>query len=98
MALERRYELSIDIGPGCPGWAASSPGSGLAGGAVASTRSIRLEGRGGTAILSDPRAEQFFREFAEAAAVRGWLRTNSLELDGKLIAATTAVRSPGPDF
>jgi hypothetical protein len=56
------------------------------------------KGRGGTAILSDPRAEQFFREFAEAAAGRGWLRTNSLELDGKLIATTTAVRSPGPDF
>lgn len=41
----------------------------------------------GTAILSDPATERLYREFARAAADRGWLRLYFLELDGRAIAA-----------
>jgi CelD/BcsL family acetyltransferase involved in cellulose biosynthesis len=41
----------------------------------------------GTAILSDDRAQRFYRSFARVAAERGWLRIHLLELDGRAIAA-----------
>jgi CelD/BcsL family acetyltransferase involved in cellulose biosynthesis len=45
------------------------------------------KGRDGTAILSRPETAQLYREFAHAAAERGWLRLYFLELDGATIAA-----------
>jgi CelD/BcsL family acetyltransferase involved in cellulose biosynthesis len=44
------------------------------------------KGRAGTAILSHPRTNRFYRQFAQVAASRGWLRLHSLEFDGELIA------------
>ena len=41
----------------------------------------------GTAILSDPRTERLYTDFARAAAVAGWLRLHHLELDGAAVAA-----------
>ena len=43
--------------------------------------------KSGTAILSKPATERLYRDFARAAARRGWLRLYLLELDGELIAA-----------
>ena len=40
----------------------------------------------GTAILSQPRWERLYRDFAQAAATAGWLRLDLLELDGRPIA------------
>lgn len=40
-----------------------------------------------TAITSDARSERLYREFAAAAAAKGWLRLYLLELDGVPIAA-----------
>jgi len=45
------------------------------------------KGREGTAILSRPETARLYREFAYAAAERGWLRLYFLELDGATIAA-----------
>ncbi len=45
------------------------------------------KGESGTAILSKPSTERLYREFAHAAAARGWLRLYLLELDGEAIAA-----------
>jgi CelD/BcsL family acetyltransferase involved in cellulose biosynthesis len=52
---------------------------------------FRLEGSGwkeqaGTAILSDPGVEGFYRAIARWAAGRGWLRLAFLRLDGRPIA------------
>ena len=44
------------------------------------------KGSQGTAILCREDTRRFYREFAQAAAARGWLRLYSLELDGRLIA------------
>ncbi len=44
------------------------------------------KGQGGTAIVSDARIEQLYRDFARAAADAGYLRLYLLELDGELIA------------
>jgi CelD/BcsL family acetyltransferase involved in cellulose biosynthesis len=41
----------------------------------------------GTAILSDPRTERLYTDFARAAAAAGWLRLSLLELDGVPVAA-----------
>jgi CelD/BcsL family acetyltransferase involved in cellulose biosynthesis len=41
----------------------------------------------GTAILSDPRTERLYTDFAKAAAAAGWLRLHLLELDGVPVAA-----------
>jgi CelD/BcsL family acetyltransferase involved in cellulose biosynthesis len=41
----------------------------------------------GTAILSDPRTERLYTDFAKAAAAAGWLRLGLLELDGVAVAA-----------
>jgi CelD/BcsL family acetyltransferase involved in cellulose biosynthesis len=46
------------------------------------------KGRAGTAIVSRRSTERLYREFAHAAAERGWLRLNLLELDGALVAAS----------
>jgi CelD/BcsL family acetyltransferase involved in cellulose biosynthesis len=46
------------------------------------------KGKSGTAILSQPATERLYRDFAHAAAERGWLRLNLLELDGVVIAAS----------
>ncbi|HKP88938.1 MAG TPA: GNAT family N-acetyltransferase [Thermoleophilaceae bacterium] len=55
------------------------------------TEGFRLEGsgwkaEGGTAILSDPAIERFYREVARWAAARGWLRLAFLRLDGRALA------------
>jgi CelD/BcsL family acetyltransferase involved in cellulose biosynthesis len=42
--------------------------------------------QGGTAILSAPAVERFYREVARWAAERGWLRLAFLRLDGRAIA------------
>jgi CelD/BcsL family acetyltransferase involved in cellulose biosynthesis len=52
---------------------------------------LRLEasgwkGRSGTAILASRSTERLYRDFARAAADRGWLRIDLLELDGEPIA------------
>ncbi|HEY3020332.1 MAG TPA: GNAT family N-acetyltransferase [Solirubrobacteraceae bacterium] len=44
------------------------------------------KGRQGTAILSRPEDERLYRDFARAAAERGWLRLALLELDGVVVA------------
>jgi CelD/BcsL family acetyltransferase involved in cellulose biosynthesis len=41
----------------------------------------------GTAILSDPRSERLYSDFAKSAAAAGWLRLHLLELDGVAVAA-----------
>jgi len=41
----------------------------------------------GTAILSDPRTERLYTDFAKTAAAAGWLRLSLLELDGIPVAA-----------
>jgi CelD/BcsL family acetyltransferase involved in cellulose biosynthesis len=53
---------------------------------------LRLEasgwkGESGTAILSDPATERLYREFAHAAAAKGWMRLYVLEAGGEPIAA-----------
>ena len=53
---------------------------------------LRVESSGwkagtGTSILSDPRTERLYTEFAKAAAAAGWLRLHFLELDGVPVAA-----------
>jgi CelD/BcsL family acetyltransferase involved in cellulose biosynthesis len=53
---------------------------------------LRVEGSGwkagsGTAILSDPRTQRLYTDFARAAAAAGWLRLHLLELDGVPVAA-----------
>jgi CelD/BcsL family acetyltransferase involved in cellulose biosynthesis len=53
---------------------------------------LRVESSGwkagsGTAILSDPRTERLYTDFARAAAAAGWLRLHLLELDGVPVAA-----------
>lgn len=48
------------------------------------------KGRSGTAITSSPQFEGVYREFARAAADRGWLRLYLLELDGTVIAGQIA--------
>jgi CelD/BcsL family acetyltransferase involved in cellulose biosynthesis len=56
------------------------------------------KGRAGTAILGDPRTERLYRDFAQAAASRGWLRMYSLELDGDLIAGDYGCSFAGTGF
>ena len=45
------------------------------------------KGESGTAILSSPATTRLYREFAHAAAAKGWMRLHLLELDGEVIAA-----------
>ena len=66
-------------------------------------RFLKLEasgwkGRSGTAILSLPSTERFYRSYAQAAAERGWLRLNLLELDGALIAGSYDCAFAGVGF
>ena len=49
----------------------------------------------GTAILSRPETEQFYREVARWAAERGWLRLVFLRLDGRPIAFQYAFEDGG---
>jgi CelD/BcsL family acetyltransferase involved in cellulose biosynthesis len=61
---------------------------------------FRLEGSGwkeraGTAILSDPAVESFYREVAAWAARRGWLRLAFLRLDGRPIAFDMCLEQGG---
>jgi CelD/BcsL family acetyltransferase involved in cellulose biosynthesis len=61
---------------------------------------FRLEGSGwkaeaGTAILSDPDVERFYREVAAWAAARGWLRLAFLRLDGRAIAFDMCLEQGG---
>jgi CelD/BcsL family acetyltransferase involved in cellulose biosynthesis len=64
---------------------------------------LRVESSGwksgtGTAILSDPRTERLYRDFAHAAAAAGWLRLHLLELDGVPLAADLDCRFAGGTF
>ena len=64
---------------------------------------LRVEGSGwkagsGTAILSDPRTERLYTDFARAAAAAGWLRLHLLELDGVPVAADLNCRFAGGTF
>jgi CelD/BcsL family acetyltransferase involved in cellulose biosynthesis len=64
------------------------------------TEGFRLEGSGwkeeaGTAILSDPRVERFYRDVARWAAERGWLRLAFLRLDGRPIAFDMCLEQGG---
>ena len=61
---------------------------------------FRLEGSGwkaeaGTAILSDPVVERFYRDVARWAAERGWLRLAFLRLDGRAIAFDMCLEHAG---
>jgi CelD/BcsL family acetyltransferase involved in cellulose biosynthesis len=61
---------------------------------------VRLEGLGwkgeqGTAIGSRPETLRFYRDVAEWAAQRGWLRIHLLRLDGTPIAAAYGLRAHG---
>ena len=61
---------------------------------------FRLEGSGwkeeaGTAILSSPVTEGFYREVARRAAERGWLRLAFLRLDGRAIAFDMCLEQGG---
>ena len=53
------------------------------------------KGRQGTAILCRAQDERLYREFAHAAAERGWLRLALLELDGVLVAGDMQVAVGG---
>lgn len=64
---------------------------------------LRVESSGwksgaGTAILSDPRTERLYRDFAGAAAAAGWLRLHLLELDGVALAADLNCMFAGGTF
>jgi CelD/BcsL family acetyltransferase involved in cellulose biosynthesis len=48
--------------------------------------------RAGTAIVSDPAAERFYRRFASRAARRGWLRLSFLTVGGQRIAFAYGLR------
>jgi CelD/BcsL family acetyltransferase involved in cellulose biosynthesis len=52
----------------------------------------------GTAILSDSRTAQLYREFARQAAGKGWLRLHLLELDGTPIAGDLGCSFAGGSF
>jgi CelD/BcsL family acetyltransferase involved in cellulose biosynthesis len=52
----------------------------------------------GTAILSDPRTERLYTDFARAAAAAGWLRLHVLELDGVPVAADLNCAFAGGTF
>jgi CelD/BcsL family acetyltransferase involved in cellulose biosynthesis len=64
---------------------------------------LRLEGSGwkrrrGTAIVSNPRSERLYREFARRAGEKGWLRLHLLELDGTPIAGDLGCSFAGGSF
>lgn len=61
---------------------------------------LALEGSGwkerkGTAILSQPNVERFYRQVAGWAAQRGWLRLAFLRLDGRAIAFDLCLEAGG---
>jgi CelD/BcsL family acetyltransferase involved in cellulose biosynthesis len=64
------------------------------------TDGFRLEGSGwkleqGSAIVSNPKHERFYREIAAWAAERGWLRLAFLRLDGEPIAFDLCIEEGG---
>lgn len=75
-ALEREGELTLRV---------DTLGRDLD--AVLALEASGWKSRQSTAITSDARTERLYREFAGAAAARGWLRLYLLELDGVPIAA-----------
>lgn len=75
-ALEREGQLTLRV---------DTSGSDLD--AVLALEASGWKSRESTAITSDGRSERLYREFAAAAAARGWLRLYLLELDGVPIAA-----------
>jgi len=75
-ALEREGELTLRV---------DTSGRDLD--AVLALEASGWKRRESTAITSDGRSERLYREFAAAAAVKGWLRLYLLELDGVPIAA-----------
>ena len=54
-----------------------------------------MEGRGGTAILSQADTARFYREVATWAARRGWLRLKFLRLDGRAVAFDLVLEAEG---
>jgi CelD/BcsL family acetyltransferase involved in cellulose biosynthesis len=64
---------------------------------------LRLEGSGwkleqGTAILSSPKHERFYREVARWAAGRGWLRLAFLDAEGKPVAFDYCIEAHGVSY
>jgi CelD/BcsL family acetyltransferase involved in cellulose biosynthesis len=64
---------------------------------------LRLEGSGWkdveqTAILSRPDTTTFYREIADWAAARGWLRLSFLSLDGRPLAFQLALEHGGAHY
>jgi CelD/BcsL family acetyltransferase involved in cellulose biosynthesis len=67
------------------------------------TDGFRLEGSGwkleaGSAIVSHPRHERFYRRIAEWAAERGWLRLGFLRVDGQAIAFDFCIEAGGAHY
>ena len=61
---------------------------------------LRIEGSGwkadaGSAILSCPQTERFYRRIAEWAAAQGWLKLALLRLDGRAIAFDMCLEAGG---
>jgi CelD/BcsL family acetyltransferase involved in cellulose biosynthesis len=56
------------------------------------------KGRAASAILSNPATETLYRDFARAAAARGWLRLSFLELDATPIAVDYGCAFGGGGF
>ncbi|HEX8204579.1 MAG TPA: GNAT family N-acetyltransferase [Solirubrobacteraceae bacterium] len=54
--------------------------------------------RAGTAILHEPGAERLYRDFARAAAERGWLRVYLLEAGGEPLAGDFGIALGGVGF
>jgi CelD/BcsL family acetyltransferase involved in cellulose biosynthesis len=54
--------------------------------------------RAGTAILHEPGAERLYREFAHAAAARGWLRVYLLDVGGEPVAGDLGIALGGVGF
>lgn len=56
------------------------------------------KGSDGTAIVSSPKTERFYRRLAEWAAARGWLRLWFLRLDGRALAFVYALVHDGVHY
>jgi CelD/BcsL family acetyltransferase involved in cellulose biosynthesis len=79
-ALERRGRLAFRTTTGGPGLERDLD-------AFVRVEASGWKTRERSAIASNPRTERLYREFARAAAERGWLRLHLLELDGVAVAA-----------
>ncbi len=56
------------------------------------------KGEEGTAILASPETARFYREVADWAAARGWLRLWFLRLDGKALAFAFCIEHGGAHY